>query len=213
MPVSSAFKTTVALIALLTAFFAGWLESERYHEPATIAVTPHPPRRQPDGSLIAARSATPQPPRQAIPKGDRVLDTARIQLSATPTLAAGIALAPASAGPVFDQPVTPQLVQQCRRILRCVVSADESLLATPDGQQDLAISTPDGHVDTATLAPAAPALVPKMHPWALGLSYGSGGPGLTAARQFQDVPVSLGVDVYRDERAGLEGRVELGWRF
>lgn len=210
---SAGFRIVLAVLLLLTTFFSGWIASERYRVPVAVATMAHPARRQADGSLLAARVATPQAAKQVLPAGDRVLDTARIQLGAVPTLAAGIALAPATSGAPAVLPVTPQLVQECRRILRCEVTADESLLATPGGQQDLAVSTPDGRVETAILAPASPLRLNRPHPWLLGASDGRSGAGLVLGREFQELPLDLSLDVYRDGRTGVAERLSVAWRF
>lgn len=209
------------LLWSLAVFGAGWASCHYYEKPRAIPVIAHDQVRQKDGSLIAARVSTPQPPQQIVPKGDQVQATAQIHLAAHALqLKPGVQVQQKSAGDaglpavaVASGPTVAQL-DDCERWLQCpAVTVDETLVRGKDGQQDLLVSTPDGQVQSASLAPVGPVLAAPVHPWLIGPSYGRGGWGLVAGRQFQALPVAVGVDAWRDPQAGLDARVWGVWRF
>lgn len=208
---------TAALAVLL--YLAGWASCHYYNKPRAVPVIAHDQARQQDGSLIAARVVTPQPPQQIIPRGDHVQATAQIHLAArAPVVRPGIAIQPApliaSGVTPADLPVTDRLLDQCERLLQCpAVAVDETLVRGKDGQQDLLVSTPGGTIQSASLAPAGPVLAAPVHSWLIGTSYGRGGWGLVAGRQFQALPVTVGVDAWHDPVTSLTARAWIGWRF
>ena len=193
------FMYTLLLLVL------GWLACHAYEKPVVVPVIAHGQVRQEDGSLLAARSAAPLAPQQGLPPGDKVQATAQIHLAARQPVPL------AQSG----QPPAPRaLLDQCQRLLSCpALTVDETLVQGRNGQQDLLVSTPGGLVQGAVLAPVLPLVGAPEHPWSVGVSYGRGGWGLAAGREFQAVPVHVGVDVFRDAQAGLTGRLGVQWRF
>lgn len=212
-------RTYVTALLAILLYLAGWASCHQYNKPRAVPVIAHDQERQQDGSLIAARVDTPQPPQQIVPRGDQVQATGHIVIAArAPVLRPGIAIQPApviaSGVTPADLPVTARLLDQCERLLQCpAVTVDETLVRGKDGQQDLLVSTPDGQVQSASLAPVGPVLVASVHPWLIGPSYGRGGWGLVAGRQFQALPLTVGVDAWRDPQYGNEVRAWAVGRF
>lgn len=221
------------LLWTVAAICSGWAGCHYYERPRAIPVIAHDQVRQSDGSLIAARVATPQPPQQIIPAGDHVTATGHVLLAASKPVAAanvhvvqgvqvgqksaGHAGAPADAADsgafLFadnhdgSYSASPQLMAVCQRLLSCPAERlDLTTVMDKHGQQDLLVSTPGGTVETATFAPA-PLKVEKAHPWMIGPSYGRAGWGIVAGRQFQALPVTVGIDAFRDPQYGLDARV------
>lgn len=196
MPFSLEFRVLVSGLLLLTAFALGWLESSRSHEPVMTPITLHAQRRQVDGSIIAARIA-PSVPHQSLPVGDVASATASVDLAATiPVLQPSSRILPegiANSGLASGLSVSAATVSECQRILQCpAVHIDETLVKTPDGQQDLLVSTPEGNIAEARFSPL-PMLVARPERYGVGVSYGPAGGGIIAFRQFTELPITVGV--------------------
>jgi hypothetical protein len=195
---SSNFKIFIALALLFVAYLAGWWCADRYAQPATIAITAKPPVRQADGSLKAGVSTAPPAPLQIVPKGSRVDSTFVALVAPEPPIdavATGTVLAADADHPA--ETVTTGLIDTCEQLLQCpAVTLDGTLATAANGQPQLLLSTPNGTVETATLNAGATIPVPKVHPWGLGVRYGSGGRVTPVGTySFQSLPIVVGADL------------------